>query len=215
MLEAILKFVTPGGSLTLPSRFSWRVVTSWITCGWVLGVIGALISIFQPSSGVEVSNIILVVVVGLPCALCFYGFLGLAVDLARGSKLFYPGWYWYAYPLITAFWIAILIILFFLALMGIKFPEQHSREKIDLQKFRKEIQKSKLEEIIDGYRQELEQLSQLEQKGKLKPEQAKIIRKIRNFDRSKYDHLIEDLFEDEESEEFSILLLITMGMEAE
>jgi hypothetical protein len=211
MLKAILKFVTPGRSLTLPSGFSWRVVTSWITCGWVLGIIGALISIFQPSSGAEVSNIIFVVVVGLPFALCFYGFLGLAVDLTRGNKLVYSGWYWYAYPLITAFWIVIWIfvsIFILLApLMGVKISPKQRQPKFNPEQFRREVENMKVEEVLEEFDKQFEQV---ERKNQLDQEENKVIKKlkkIRVLDHSALSSQLRDALTDEELETFFDLLL--------
>jgi hypothetical protein len=147
--------------------------------------------------------------------MCLYGFIGLAIDIFAKNKLFYPGWYWYLYPLITVFWIVVIFLIFLLSLTGIKFPDFKSKKKLDLRKFREEVKESSLKEICKGFEKEIEQLEQLAQKGELKLEQANVVKKLRTFDRSKYDRKMKDLFEYEEIEELLILLLIIMGMESE
>jgi hypothetical protein len=228
MLEAILNFVTPGDSLTLPSRFSWRVVTSWITCGWILGIICAIISIFQPSSGTEISNVLFVVFFGLPFALCFYGFLGLAVDSIRGKKLFYPGWYWYVYPIITVFWIAIwllmILITFIFALTGTKFSTgtYKASRKVNIKKakdgIRREVQKQESKKFLNEYEKVLMQL-QLDEREKLQQENIgevekqerlkslsirdRILLKIKDNPGA----LLEDFLDEEEQDELSLMIL--------
>jgi hypothetical protein len=207
MLEAVLSFVTPG-ALTLPNRFSWRVLTSWITCGWVLGIVFAICSIFQPSAGVEASTVLFAVVVGFPFAVCFYGFLGLVVDLARGNKLVYSGWYWYAYPWVTAFWIVILLILFFIALAGIKFPAANSDKprRFTYKQLQKELPSMKAKDFMEDFKKEI---TQLEKSNKLDFEEKKILVKLKELDISELRNDLKDaLSEDELKTLFKIFIYI-------
>ncbi|HEY9726333.1 MAG TPA: hypothetical protein V6D50_07760 [Chroococcales cyanobacterium] len=126
--------------------------------------------------------------------------------------------------LFIAKWLLIIIVWMFffslgitLSLIGIKIPEpprfvtRKRRQRFDPEKFRREFQNLKLEEIIKNFDEQLEQLEQLERKGKLDPKQENVVRKLRNFDRSKYDRRLRDIFEEDELEELILLILILLG----
>jgi len=214
MLEAILSFVTPG-SLALPSKFSWRVVTSWITCGWVLGIVAAIFAIFQPNSGIEASNILFGVVVGFPSALCFYGFLGLAVDSARRNKLVYSGWYWYVYPWITAFWIGILLLLCCLALAGLKFPAANSNKprRFTYKQLQEELPAMQIKDFMEDFKREI---VQLEKDNRLDSEEKKVLAKLKELDVSELRNDLKDALRKDELEilfRIFIHILALLGIE--
>lgn len=121
--------------------------------------------------------------------------------------------------LIIIFWMFLVSLGITLSLVGIKIPEpsrfvpRQRRPRFDPEKFRREFQNLKVEETLKKFGEQLEQLEQLERQGKLEPKQEKVVRKLRNFDRSKYDRRLRDVFEEEELEELILLILILLGVE--
>jgi hypothetical protein len=218
VLEAILSFATPG-SLTLPNKFSWRVITSWVTFAWILGIVIVIVSVFQEGAKLDTSTITLHVLVVLPFGLCFYGFLGLAVDLARGNKLVYPGWYWYIYPWVTAFWIAVLILLFGLALAGVRFPESkvdRSRRythRYTYKQLQETLPEMQVKDFMGDFKKEI---VQLENSNQLDTEERQVLKKLKELDVS---GLRSDLKEALSNDELEILfrifihILELLGME--
>jgi hypothetical protein len=107
-------------------------------------------------------------------------------------------------------------IAFAFALGGVRLPNlpdsrpQRRPEKFDPKKYRNNFPNITLQEILNEFGEVLEQL---EGQGELKPEQQEVIRKIRKFDRSKYDKRLRNLFNDNESEELLLLILALLGVE--
>jgi hypothetical protein len=166
MPEVLLQFITPG-PLTLPTRFRARVLTSWISSGWVLGLVLYLYMLASGEmsrAGIDPLQALVSCGIGLPFALCFYGLLGLAVDSGRGNTPFYPGWYWYLYPLLTACCIAFSIIIFGLALAGVKFPKHrlNVNKGVKLGDIRSQIRDQRSDEILDQAGKILEKRQQQE-----------------------------------------------------
>ncbi|MEG5055522.1 MULTISPECIES: hypothetical protein [unclassified Microcoleus] len=108
------------------------------------------------------------------------------------------------------------VIAFAFALGGVKLPNlpdftsKRRPVKFDPDKYRSNFQNLTLQELLNEFG---EQLDQLEQQGKLKPQQQEVIRKIRKFDRSKYDKRLRNLFNDNEIEELLMLILVLLGVE--
>jgi high-affinity K+ transport system ATPase subunit B len=92
-------------------------------------------------------------------------------------------------------------------------PPQRRKQRFDVDQFRQEFQDSKVKDVLKGFEEELKQLEQLDRQGKLEPEQQKVVRKLRSFDRSKYDSRLQDVFDEEELEELLLLILILLGVE--
>ncbi|WP_144052349.1 hypothetical protein [Anabaena sp. PCC 7108] len=197
-------------------RFNVRVLYSWISLGLVIDVIVAIIAL---SSG---SSFDVQVLIAVPIVVCIFGLVGLGLDSLRGRNDKHPGWYWWLFPIITylvmGFWLGFTIFGMSLAMAGIRLPKPRSDGKprfsqIDPQKFREEIQQSKLKDVLEEFKEEIQKLEQLEQQNKLDSEQAKVVRKLRSFDPSEYDKKFRDLFKKDESEEFILLLLMMLGVD--
>ena len=115
-----------------------------------------------------------------------------------------------------AFGVVFGVIAFAFALGGVKLPNlpdftsKRRSVKFDPDKYRSNFQNLTLQELLNEFG---EQLDQLEQQGKLKPQQQEVIRKIRKFDRSKYDKRLRNLFNDNEIEELLMLILALLGVE--
>ncbi|MEG4837929.1 hypothetical protein [Microcoleus sp. B9-D4] len=115
-----------------------------------------------------------------------------------------------------AFGVVFGVIAFAFALGGVKLPNlpdftsKRRAGKFDPDKYRSNFQNLTLQELLNEFG---EQLDQLEQQGKLKPQQQEVIRKIRKFDRSKYDKRLRNLFNDNEIEELLMLILALLGVE--
>ena len=221
MLEQFLTFITPG-SLTEKVGFQTRVFTSWISLGLVLGLIFGIIAL---SLGTAAPNgavaFLLQSLISFPIVICFFGLIGLGLNSMRGGDAEHPGWYWYLFPIVTyiviGFWLAFAMIAFSLALVGVRLPKPSfhppSSPSIDPKLFRQEVEKLKVQDFLQEFRQQLEQLEQLEQQRKLEPEQSKVFRKLRTFDRSKYNSRMRDVFDEEELGELILMLLILLGVE--
>jgi hypothetical protein len=124
-------------------------------------------------------------------------------------------WFIVKWSFIIAFWFFCGVFVVILAAAGVKFPDvdfnpRRRHRKFDADKYRSEFQNLTLQELLEKFG---EQLEQLEQQGKLKPQQQEVIRKIRKFDRSKYDKRIRNLFNDNEIEELLLLILALLGVE--
>jgi hypothetical protein len=217
-MEPILVFITPG-SLTEKCKFSTRVLTSWLSLGAFLGLVSGIISLI---TGTATLTSVLVGCLFLgPLFVCVFGLLGVGIGSLRGYDNYHPGWYWYLFPIVTniiiGFWIAVTIIAFMLAMVGVNLPQRSHRSyrpspssKMDPEKFREEVANLKVEDLLKEFR---EQLEQLENQSKLEPQQEKIVRKLRAFDRSKYDRRLRDVFDKEELGELILLLLCLLGAE--
>ncbi len=108
------------------------------------------------------------------------------------------------------------VVGFAFALGGVRLPkfdfdfDSRPDPGINPKRLRKDFPNLTLKKILDEFGKQLEEL---EQQGKLKPEQEKVVRKIRKFDRSKYDRRLKNLFNDDEIEEFLLLILSLLGVE--
>lgn len=222
-MEPILAFITPG-PLGERCGFSTRVLTSWLSLGLLLGVVLGIISLSAGTAD-PISAFFSGLFAG-PILICVFGLLGLGVSSLRGDSNYHPGWYWYLFPIVTyiiiGFWFAFAIIAFTFAIAGVNLPKPSYRSyrpshssspEIDPEEFRKEVENLKVEDLLKEFREQLEQLDQLENQRKLEPEQEKVIRKLRTFDRSKYDRRLRDVFDKEELGELILLLLILLGVE--
>ncbi|GAB4287764.1 MAG: hypothetical protein Fur0025_21550 [Oscillatoriaceae cyanobacterium] len=214
MLEKILNFITPG---PLDERFGFgaRVFSSWISLGLGLGLVGLLIGI---ASGLG-ATLSLEDVVGSflfgPILCCGYGLIGVVIDSIRGRRAEYPGWYWWLFPIITflfiLLWATLCFFGIFLAGAGIKlpkFPDFSQPSNIDPVKFRQELEKMKVDDIINNFGK---QLDQLDKESKLNPEQKKVFKKIRGLDRTKLRSRLKEIFSDDEREILFLLLLKLLG----
>lgn len=76
--------------------------------------------------------------------------------------------------------------------------------------FREEFPQLKVEDILKEFKDKLEQA---ERQGKLEPEQKQVVQKLRQFDRSKYNSRLRDVFEDDELDELLLLILMLLGVE--
>ena len=214
-------FITPG-SLTERFGFRARVFTSWITLGLALGLIFGIVDLSLGAATTGGAGALLInYLLQVPFALCFFGLVGLGIDAVSGRRAEYPGWYWWLFPIATylfiGFWLAFAMIAFFLALLGVRLPQPSfhppSSPNIDPKRFREEVEESKFQDFFKEFRKQLEQLEQLERPRKLEPEQSNVIRKLRSFDRSKYNSRLRDVFDEEELGELILMLLILLGVE--
>ncbi|HEY9809822.1 MAG TPA: hypothetical protein V6D13_10890 [Halomicronema sp.] len=111
-----------------------------------------------------------------------------------------------------SFIITIWTFTMFLACAGLaKFPEiprdDRRKKRDDINQFSQQFPNLKLSEILQEFE---DTLAQLEQQGKLTPQQEKVVRKLRSFDRSKYDKRLKDLFPDENELEVLLLLILKL-----
>lgn len=117
---------------------------------------------------------------------------------------------------IIAFWVFCGVFVLVLSGLGVKLPDFNfdrrpgQNGKFDPDKYKNQFRNLTLQELLNEFG---EQLEQLEQRGQLKPEQQEVVRKIRKFDRSKYDKRIRNLFNDNEIEELLLLILALLGVE--
>ena len=92
-------------------------------------------------------------------------------------------------------------------------PPRRPERPSDVDQFRQKFQNSKVKDVLKDFAEELKQLEQLDKQGKLEPGQQKGFRKLRKFDRSKYDSRVQDVFDEEELEELVLLILISLEAE--
>ena len=179
-METLLTLITPG-SIKLPCKFSWRVITSWIVSGWVLGFIIAIFSFPNIDSSAQISEILTQLFVFLPFVLCFYGFVGLGIDLMRGNRLIYGGWYWYIYPWISAFWVAILILIGIAAIMGISMPSStvNRSRRYDRDQIYDNLMDMAVEDFLKEFEKEIDKLKKM---GELTQQEAKVVQRLEDFD---------------------------------
>ncbi|MEG4489522.1 hypothetical protein [Microcoleus sp. D2_18a_B4] len=117
---------------------------------------------------------------------------------------------------IIAFWVFCGVFVLFLSGLGVKLPDFNfdrrpgQNGKFDPDKYKNQFRNLTLQELLNEFG---EQLEQLEQRGQLKSKQQEVVRKIRKFDRSKYDKRIRNLFNDNEIEELLLLILALLGVE--
>lgn len=215
MLEKILNFITPG---PLDERFGFgaRVFSSWISLGLGLGLVGLLIGI---ASGLG-ATLSLEDVVGSflfgPILCCGYGLIGVAIDSIRGRRAEYPGWYWWLFPITTflfiLLWATLCFFGIFLAGVGIKLPKfpDFSQPPTPPTVDPKELGEMNVDYLIKNFGK---QLDQLDKESKLNPEQKKVVKKIKQFDPSKYKQRLRDILTDDELEQLILLILKLLGVE--
>lgn len=215
MLEKILNFITPG---PLDERFGFgaRVFSSWISLGLGLGLVGLLIGI---ASGLG-ATLSLEDVVGSflfgPILCCGYGLIGVVIDSIRGRRAEYPGWYWWLFPIITflfiLLWATLCFFGIFLAGAGIKLPKfpEFSQPPTPPPVDPKELGEMNVDYLLKNFGK---QLDQLDKESKLNPEQKKVVKKIKQFDPSKYKQRLRDILTDDELEQLILLILKLLGVE--
>lgn len=133
------------------------------------------------------------------------------------SRIWNVVWFIVKWCFRIAFGVVFGVIAFAFALGGVRLPKfdfdfdsRPDRRKFDPDKYRNQFRNLTLQELLNEFG---EQLEQLEQRGQLKPEQQEVVRKIRKFDRSKYDKRMRNLFNDNEIEELLLLILALLGVE--
>lgn len=132
------------------------------------------------------------------------------------SRIWKVLWFIVKWSFRIAFGLVFGVIAFAWTLGGGKLPDlpdftpQRRPGKFDPKKYRNNFPNITLQEILNEFGEVLEQL---EGQGELKPEQQEVIRKIRKFDRSKYDKRLRNLFNDNEIEELLLLILALLGVE--
>lgn len=92
-------------------------------------------------------------------------------------------------------------------------PPKRPRRRFDANKFREDLKNYELENFLDDFSEELEELKNLSNSGKLNSDQDKVVRKIRKFDGSRYNDRLGDLFSEDEIEELLLIILILLGVE--
>ena len=127
-------------------------------------------------------------------------------------------WFIVKWSFIIAFSVFCGVFVLILAGLGVKLPDfdfdsrpgSREKKKFDPDKYRNEFINLTLQELLNEFGEQLEQLAQ---QGKLKPEQQDVVHKMRKFDRSKYDKRLRNLFNDNEIEELLLLILALLGVE--
>ncbi|WP_449419655.1 hypothetical protein [Phormidium nigroviride] len=125
-------------------------------------------------------------------------------------------WFIVKWSFIIAFWVFCGVFVLILAGLGVKLPDfdfdrrPGQNGKFDPDKYRNQFINLTLQELLNEFGEQLEQLAQ---QGKLKPEQQDVVHKMRKFDRSKYDKRLRNLFNDNEIEELLMLILALLGVE--
>ncbi len=217
MLDKFLTFITPG-PLTEKVGFQTRVFTSWISLGFVLGLIFGIIAL---SLGTAAPNgalaFLLQYLISFPIAICLFGLIGLGLNSMRRGDAEYPGWYWYLFPIWTyiviGFWLTVLLLGFFLsfffALAGINVPSiphrfQRRQSQFNPEQFRREVQRMKVEDLLKEFGKQFEEI---ENKNKLAPEEKKIVKKLRGLDRAALHSQLQDALSNDELEILFIILI--------
>lgn len=125
-------------------------------------------------------------------------------------------WLIVKWSFIIAFGFFCGVFVLILAAAGVKLPDfdfhpgSRPKKKFDPDKYRNKFINLTLQELLNEFGEQLEQLAQ---QGKLKPEQQDVVHKMRKFDRSKYDKRLQNLFNDNEIEELLMLILALLGVE--
>jgi hypothetical protein len=217
MLEKILNFITPG---PLDERFGFgaRVFCSWISLGLGLGLVNLLIYIALGLGTTLSLETVAAGFIGGSLLSCVYGLIGVGIDSIRGRRVEYPGWYWWVFPIATflfvCLWLTFGLFGVFLALAGIKLPKlpdfDPKPSNIDPDEFRRELENMKVEDLLKDFGKKLEQI---DNQSQLNPEEKKVVKKIKQFDSSKYKHRLRELLTDDELEELILLLLKLLGVE--
>lgn len=132
------------------------------------------------------------------------------------SRIWNVVWFILKWCFRIAFGVVFGVIAFAAALGGVRLPNlpdfnaKGKSKRFDPEKYKVNFKNLTLRELLNEFG---EQLEQLERQGKLKPQQQEVIRKLRKFDRSKYDRRLPNLFNDNEIEELLLLILALLGVE--
>lgn len=231
MLEKLLTFITPG-SLTEKVGFQTRVFTSWISLGFVLGlifgIIGLSLDTAAPNGAVA---FLLQSLISFPIIICFFGLIGLGLNSMRGGDAEYAGWYWYLFPIWTyiviGFWLTVLLLGFGFALVGVNLPQptytrQSTRRRVNpkeaQKKIRGEVKRQQSKNFLDEYedmlikmqQEEMERLQHErleEQEKKKRFESLSIRERILLKIRENPGALLEDVLTEDEMEELYLMIL--------
>ncbi|XWK88977.1 MAG: hypothetical protein U7127_02605 [Phormidium sp.] len=213
MFDKILTFVTPG-PMTETFSFRARVFYSWISLGVILTLIMAIRSLML-GYPIDIESLI-----ALPIVFCLFGLFGLGLDSIRGRSSEYPGWYWLLFPILTylviGFVLSFALIGFLLGFGGVRLPQppkmvrNPKSSKIDPQKFRQELKNMKAEELLKEFDK---QLKEIEQSNKIKPEEKKVIKKLKALDRTGLRSELREALNDDEMEILFLLILKLLGFE--
>ena len=193
ILAILLKIFTPG-PLNLPVKFSWRVLTSWILTGWVMGLLMTLMALISNGSLKDPGMAISVILFACPIALGIYGIIGLGIDLMRGKPLSQTGWLWYLYPLTSAVFFAFAILGLIVSLCGVKMPKE-KQPSIRYDVLFKELNKTKPQDLLE-FSQRFIQAR--EAQNLLEPEEKVIINQIKDFSNSRPNTPLGNLFSERE-----------------
>lgn len=230
MLDKFLTFITPG-PLTEKVGFQTRVFTSWISLGFVLGLIFGIIAL---SLGTAAPNgavaFLLQSLISFPIIICFFGLIGLGLNSMRGGDAEHSGWYWYLFPILTyiviGFWLTVLLLGFGLALVGVNLPQPRYRRqpirrrvnpKEAQKKIRQEVKRQQAKKFLDEYEDMLIKLQQEEmerlqherleeQEKKNRFESLSIFERILLKIRENPEALLKDILTEDEMEELSIMI---------
>jgi hypothetical protein len=216
MLEQIIEFITPG-PLSEKFAFRTRVLTSWISLGLLLGLIMSVVAL---NSNVAAPNGPLVLV--LQCTVCFTimyflsGLMGVGLNVMREDDPEYFGWYWWLLPtvgfLVACFWLTMFVLGLIFSLFGISSltPSISRQPQFNPDQFRRKVREMKVEDIFKEFDQ---QFKQIEGGNQLKPEEKKVIKKLKSLDRAALRSRLRDALGNDEMEIFLRLILFLIGFE--
>jgi len=197
ILDTLIKVFTPG-PLSLPVKFSWRILPSWILTGWIFGIVSVIFAAVQPGGLPNLGIAPFIIFVASPISLIIYGFIGLGIDSLRRKPLVRTGWVWYLYPFLgaiaVAFFITVSIIGFILAFLGVSKPEWKPPSKSYTAIFN-EIKDSTFQEFL-AFVGDVIQI--LEQEQALKPEEKVVINKVIGLANSNPNARLKSCLEDRE-----------------
>ncbi|MCT7954540.1 hypothetical protein [Laspinema palackyanum] len=207
-MEKILTWITPG-PLTEGCKFSARVVTSWITQGFALGFIAAILNglnIATVTTGsTDPGKDFLLILLISPIAMCLWGLIGVAISSIRREELYYPGWYWYLFPWVSMFTVSWLTFGLFIAIgdlllgTGIKLPDL---PKPSGRPSKDSLRQKESNQLLDEYEDQIEQVIQNTKNKEDLDIRKRILMKLRQNP----DALLEDILTEDEIEEFLEML---------
>ncbi|KKD37865.1 hypothetical protein [Limnoraphis robusta] len=188
-------------------HFQTKFLIGWAIFGLVVGM-GLLISEMNSPSGSfnGIGEVLSYVLLIIPCSVVLGGFCllidGLFLHQGTFSQVTHPEWFWYVYPV---FFIWSLTLSFVLGLLGIKSSSSgRPFPPIPPEDVKREVDNMTIDDFLKKFD---EAIKQGEKQGKIKPEQQKIIRKLRKLDRSKYNKRFQEIFNSNELDEIFELLI--------